>query len=131
MSERKEAMSTMQSSLRNFEATIDCRLCGQGKEINQHSDTMSHEMATDFQQRMDTVGMDFGKEMGKVHQGQRELPMAVAGGTAPDWAPSGRGRPVSSSCPSSNDRSADNWPLIHFHHPTPFGWHMSCLRMLC
>ncbi len=55
----------MNTSLHNFDAMVDCRLHDQGKEVQQHINVSHQELGTEFQQRLDAVGLDFRRGDGQ------------------------------------------------------------------
>ncbi len=52
----------------NFEVTVDCRLRDQGKEFSQQIESVYRDFASDFQRRLDAVGLDFQKEVDSLQQ---------------------------------------------------------------
>ncbi len=56
------------TSLRNFEAMVDCRLWDQGKEFSQWIESVHRDLASDFQRRLDAVGLDLQKEVDSLKQ---------------------------------------------------------------
>ncbi len=76
---QKAVMSMMELSLRNFEVMIDCWLRDQGKEINQHIESVHREMAIDFQQHLDNVGHDVRQEMDSMCQQIRQMGQCQTG----------------------------------------------------
>ncbi len=82
-SARQDAASARQdTSLRNLEATVDCRLRDQEKEFSQHIESVRREMATEFQQRLDAVGLDFRKEVGSLQQRLQQVEHQQTGATS-------------------------------------------------
>ncbi len=63
-----QAFAQQNTSPHNFEVTVDCRLWDQRKELSQQIDLVRCDLATDFQQCLDAVGLDFQKEVVSLQQ---------------------------------------------------------------